>query len=46
MESTTEKPFFVISDAGSDSYPSNETVIEKGIILIIAARANNVGNIL
>ncbi|AKB35518.1 hypothetical protein MSSAC_0928 [Methanosarcina siciliae C2J] len=46
IKSTTEKPFFVIADAGPDSYLSNETVIEKGIIPIIAARANSVGNIL
>lgn len=46
MRSTIEKPFFVIADAGPDSYLSNETVIEKEIIPIIAARANSVGNIL
>jgi hypothetical protein len=33
-------------DAGPDSHPSNEVVIEKGIIPIIAARANSVGKIL
>lgn len=36
----------MITDAGPDSHLSNETVIEKGIIPIIAARANSVGNIL
>jgi len=46
MKSATEKPFFVIADAGPDSHLSNETVIEKGVIPIIAARANSVGNIL
>jgi len=46
IESTTVKPFFVIADAGPDSHPSNETVIEKGVVPIIAARANSVGNIL
>lgn len=46
MKSATEKPFFVIADAGSDSYLFNETVIEKGVIPIIAAGANSVGNIL
>ncbi len=46
MESATEKPLFVIADAGPDSHPSNETVIEKGVIPIIAARVNSIGNIL
>jgi hypothetical protein len=46
IKSTTEKPFFLIADAGPDSHPSNEVVIEKGIIPIIAARANSIGNIL
>jgi Transposase DDE domain len=46
IKSTTEKPFFLIADAGPDSHPSNEVVIEKGIVPIIAARANSVGNIL
>ena len=46
MKSATEKPFFVIADAGPDSHLSNETVIENGVIPIIAARANSVGNIL
>lgn len=45
-KSTAEKPLFLIADAGPDSHPSNEAVIEKGIIPIIAARANSVGNIL
>jgi len=45
-KSTAEKPIFLIADAGPDSHPSNEIVIEKGIIPIIAARANSVGNIL
>lgn len=46
LKSTTEKPLFLIADAGPDSHPSNEVVIEKGIVPIIAARANSVGNIL
>ena len=46
IKSTTEKPLFLIADAGPDSHPSNEVVIEKGIIPIIAARANSVGYIL
>lgn len=46
IKSTTEKPLFLIADAGPDSHPSNEAVIEKGIVPIIAARANSVGNIL
>jgi len=45
-KSTAIKPLFLIADAGPDSHPSNEAVIEKGIIPIIAARANSVGNIL
>jgi hypothetical protein len=45
-KSTAIKPLFLIADAGPDSHPSNEVVIEKGIIPIIAARANSVGNIL
>jgi hypothetical protein len=46
IKSTTEKPLFVLTDAGPDSHLSNETVIDKGIIPIIAARSNSVGNIL
>jgi hypothetical protein len=46
IKSTAIKPLFLIADAGPDSHPSNEVVIEKGIIPIIAARANSVGNIL
>ncbi|HWQ73203.1 MAG TPA: transposase [Desulfitobacteriaceae bacterium] len=46
IKSTTEKPLFLIADAGPDSHLSNEVVIEKGIFPIIAARANSVGNIL
>lgn len=46
IKSTSEKPLFLIADAGPDSHPSNEVVIEKEIIPIIAARANSVGNIL
>ena len=45
-ESTATRPLLLIADAGPDSHPSNEVVIEKGIIPIIAARANSVGNIL
>jgi hypothetical protein len=45
-KSTAIKPLFLIADAGPDSHPSNEVVIEKGIFPIIAARANSVGNIL
>jgi hypothetical protein len=45
-KSTTKKPLFLIADAGPDSHPSNEVVIEKGIVPIIAARANSVGKIL
>jgi len=46
MKSTAVKPFCLIADAGPDSHPSNKVVIENGIIPIIAARANSVGNIL
>ncbi len=46
MKSTAIKPLFLIADAGPDSHPSNKVVIENGIIPIIAARANSVGNIL
>ncbi len=46
IKSTTKKPLFLIADAGPDSHPSNEVVIEKGIIPIIAARANSIGTIL
>jgi hypothetical protein len=46
IRSTTKKPVFLIADAGPDSHLSNELVIEKGIIPIIAARANSIGNIL
>jgi len=46
IKSTAIKPLFLIADAGPDSHTSNEVVIDKGIIPIIAARANSVGNIL
>jgi hypothetical protein len=46
IKSTAKKPLFLIADAGPDSHPSNEVVIQKGIVPIIAARANSIGNIL
>jgi hypothetical protein len=46
IKSTAIKTLFLIADAGPDSHPSNEVVIDKGIIPIIAARANSVENIL
>lgn len=36
----------MIADAGPNGHPSNETVIENGIISVITSRANSVGNIL
>lgn len=40
------KPIFMIADAGPDSHKSNKVVIDHGVIPIIAARANSVGDIL
>jgi hypothetical protein len=36
----------MVADAGPDSHPSNQVVIDHGVIPIIAARANSVGMIL
>ncbi|MDY0388155.1 MAG: transposase [Methanolobus sp.] len=40
------KPIILLADAGPDSYRSNIEVINRGIIPVIAARSNCVGNIL
>jgi hypothetical protein len=46
LSSTDTKPIFLIGDAGPDSHKSNKVVIDHGVIPIIAARANSVGEIL
>lgn len=46
MNSATEKPLFLIADAGPDGHLSNETVLNHEVIPIIAARSNSIGNIL
>ncbi len=46
MKSGTHKPIIMVADAGPDSHPSNQVVIDHGVIPVIAARANSVGTIL
>lgn len=41
-----KKPIAILSDAGPDSHDSNKLVLECGIIPIIAARENSVGDII
>lgn len=41
-----KKPHFILSDAGPDSHESNKLVLEHGIIPVIAARDNSVGEII
>jgi hypothetical protein len=42
----SRRPIILLADAGPDSYRSNIEVINRGIIPVIAARSNSVGNIL
>jgi hypothetical protein len=46
MKSTVKRPKFLLSDAGPDSHDSNKLVLEYGIIPIIAARNNSVGDVI
>ncbi len=46
MNSYQTKPTFIISDAGPDSHESNKLVLDYGIIPVIAARSNSVGDII
>jgi hypothetical protein len=46
MKSATARPVFIISDAGPDSYDANQLVLDHGIIPVIAARVNSVGDII
>jgi len=46
MKSSETKPIFIISDAGPDSHESNKLVLDYGIIPVIAARSNSVGDII
>lgn len=41
-----KKPVIVMGDAGADSHDSNKILLESGIIPIIAARENSVGEII
>ena len=46
LSSTTTIPIFFICDAEPDSHDPNNVLLDYGVILIIAARANSVGHIL
>ncbi len=46
MKSAHIKPIFILSDAGPDSHESNKLVLGYGIIPVIAARSNSVGDII
>jgi len=46
MKSTEKRPSLLLSDAGPDSHDSNKLVLEYGIIPVIAARSNSVGDII
>ncbi len=46
MKSSETKPIFMICDAGPDSHESNKLVLSYGIIPVIAARSNSVGDII
>lgn len=46
MKSTVKRPKFLLSDAGPDSHDSNKLVLEYGVIPVIAARNNSVGEII
>lgn len=46
IKSPAKKPILIMSDAGPDSHDSNKLVHEYGIIPIIAARENSVGEII
>jgi len=46
MKSTEKRPSLLLSDAGPDSHDSNKLVLEYGVIPVIAARSNSVGDII
>ncbi len=46
MRSTKKRPSLLLSDAGPDSHDSNKLVLGYGIIPVIAARSNSVGDVL
>jgi len=46
MKSTVKRPSLLLSDAGPDSHGSNKLVLEYGVIPVIAARSNSVGDII
>lgn len=46
IKSPAKKPILIMSDAGPDSHDSNKLVLEFGIIPVIAARENSVGEII
>lgn len=46
MKSSEKRPIFILSDAGPDSHESNKLVLRYGIIPVIAARSNSVGDII
>ncbi len=46
MKSCEKRPTFILSDAGPDSHESNKLVLGYGIIPVIAARSNSIGDII
>lgn len=46
MKSSEKRPAFILSDAGPDSHESNKLVLGYGIIPVIAARSNSIGDII
>ena len=46
IKSPAKKPNLIMSDAGPDSHDSNKLVLEYGIIPVIAARENSVGEVI
>jgi len=46
MKSKEKRPSLLLSDAGTDSHDSNKLVLEYGVIPVIVARSNSVGDIM
>ena len=46
MNSASIKPILLLSDAGADSHEANKLVLGHGIIPVIAARSNSIGEII
>ncbi len=46
IKSSEKRPIFILSDAGPDSHESNKLVLGYGIIPVIAARSNSIGDII